>query len=66
VSEDVRSCGITAEVAALVAEEALFHLDAPIRRVAVPDTPIPFAPVMERAVIPQVDDILDAVRSVVS
>jgi pyruvate dehydrogenase E1 component beta subunit len=66
VSEDVRSCGVTAEVAAVVAEEALFHLDAPIRRVAVPDTPIPFAPVMERAVIPQVRDILDAVQSVVA
>ena len=66
VSEDVRSCGVTAEVAALVAEEALYYLDAPIRRVAVPDTPIPFAPVMERAVIPQVDDILEAVQSVVA
>jgi pyruvate/2-oxoglutarate/acetoin dehydrogenase E1 component len=65
VSEDVRSCGITAEIAAVVAEEALFHLDAPVRRVAVADTPIPFAPGMERAVIPQVNDIVQAVRSVV-
>jgi pyruvate/2-oxoglutarate/acetoin dehydrogenase E1 component len=65
VSEDVRSCGITAEVAAVVAEEVLFHLDAPVRRVAVADTPIPFAPGMEQAVIPQVNDIVQAVRSVV-
>jgi len=65
VSEDVLSCGVTAEIAAVVAEHALFYLDAPIRRVAVPDTPIPFAPVMEQAVIPQVEDILKAVKSVV-
>jgi pyruvate dehydrogenase E1 component beta subunit len=63
VSEDVLSCGVTAEIAAVVAEQALFYLDGPVRRVAVPDTPIPFAPSMERAVIPQVDDVADAVRS---
>ena len=65
VSEDVMSCGVTAEISAVVAEHALFYLDAPIIRVAVPDTPIPFAPVMEQAVIPQIADITRAVRSVV-
>ncbi len=63
-SEDVRTCGVAAEIAARVAEQALHFLDAPIRRVSVPDTPIPFAPVMERAVIPQVEDIAQAIRSV--
>ena len=62
VGEDVRTCGMTAEIAAVVAEEGLFPL-APIRRVCVPDTPIPFAPAMEAAVIPQVDGIIDAIRS---
>jgi pyruvate/2-oxoglutarate/acetoin dehydrogenase E1 component len=56
---------VTAEISALVAEHALFYLDAPIRRVAVPDTSIPFAPIMEQAVIPQIADIKGAVRSVV-
>ena len=64
-SEDVMSCGVTAEISAMVAENALFYLDAPIRRVAVPDTPIPFAPVMEQAVIPQSGDIVKAVKSVI-
>jgi pyruvate dehydrogenase E1 component beta subunit len=64
VSEDVRACGVASEIAAVVAEEALFWLVAPIRRVCVPDTPIPFAPVMEQAVLPQVGDIIDAVRAV--
>ena len=63
VTEDVRNCGVTAEVAALVAEEGLFSLEAPIKRVAVPDTPIPFAPVMERAVIPSEQSIIEAVRT---
>ncbi|MDH7570659.1 MAG: endopeptidase La, partial [Armatimonadota bacterium] len=42
----------------------LFHLLAPVKRVCVPDTPIPFAPALEQAVIPQVQDILRAVREV--
>ena len=63
VSEDVRACGMTAEVAARVAEEGIFFLSAPVRRVCVPDTPIPFAPAMEAAVIPQVDGIIGAIRS---
>jgi pyruvate/2-oxoglutarate/acetoin dehydrogenase E1 component len=65
VSEDVLSCGVSAEISAIVAEHAIFSLDAPIRRVAVPDTPIPFAPVMEQSVIPQVEQIVEAVKSVV-
>jgi len=65
VSEDVLSCGVSAEISAMVAEHGIFFLDAPIRRVAVPDTPIPFAPVMEQSVIPQVEQIVEAVKSVV-
>jgi pyruvate dehydrogenase E1 component beta subunit len=64
VSEGVSTCGFGAEVAALLADQALFSLQAPVKRVCVPDTPIPFAPVMERAVIPQVEDIVAAVREV--
>jgi len=64
-SEDVLSCGVTAEISAIVAEHAFFYLDAPIKRVAVCDTPIPFAPVMEQAVIPQIDSIVNAVLETV-
>ena len=52
-SEDLLTCGVASEIAAIVAEEALWYLDAPIRRVSVPDTPIPFAPALEQAVLPQ-------------
>lgn len=65
VSEDVLTCGVASEISALTAEHGLFYLDAPIRRVGVPDTPIPFAPECEKAVIPQEEQIMEAIRSVV-
>lgn len=63
-SEDVLTCGFTSEVAACIAEEGIYYLDAPIKRVAVEDTPIPFAPPMEKEVIPAEENIIDAVRGV--
>jgi pyruvate dehydrogenase E1 component beta subunit len=62
VSEDVLTCGVASEISALVAEHAIYSLDAPIRRISVPDTPIPFAPVMERAVVPQLHQITRVIR----
>jgi pyruvate dehydrogenase E1 component beta subunit len=62
VSEDVLTCGVAAEISALVAEHAIDSLDAPIRRISVPDTPIPFAPIMERAVVPQLHQITRVIR----
>jgi pyruvate dehydrogenase E1 component beta subunit len=66
VSEDCKTAGVSAEIAAIVAEEALDYLDAPIKRVAEPDTPIPFSPSMEQFVIPNENSIVQAVRTVVS
>ncbi len=63
-SEDVLTCGFTSEVAACVAEEAAYYLEAPVQRVAVQDTPIPFAPSMEKDVIPSEERIISAVRQV--
>jgi pyruvate dehydrogenase E1 component beta subunit len=64
VSEDVLTCGMTSEISAMVGEKGLLYLKAPIKRVAVPDTPIPFAPAMESNAIPDEQRIADAVRSV--
>jgi pyruvate dehydrogenase E1 component beta subunit len=66
VSEDCKTAGVSAEIAATVAEDALDYLDAPIKRVAEPDTPIPFSPSMEQFVIPNEKSIVQAVRSIVS
>ena len=63
VSEDCKTAGVSAEIAAIVAEEALDYLDAPIKRVAEPDTPIPFSPSMEQFVIPSENSIVQAVRA---
>jgi len=65
VSEDCKTAGVSAEIAALVAEEALDYLDAPIKRVAEPDTPIPFSPPLEQHVIPDEKAISKAVKEVV-
>ena len=46
--EATRSCGVGAEVAALIGEEAFEDLDAPVRRLTAPDVPIPFSPPLEQ------------------
>ncbi len=60
--EDTRTAGFGAEIAATVAEEAFEDLDAPVRRIAAPDTPVPFSPPLERAFIPQVEGVATALR----
>ncbi len=65
VSEDCKTAGVSAEIAAVVAEEAIDYLDAPIKRVAEPDTPIPFSPPLEQYVIPNEKTIVKAVKEVI-
>jgi 2-oxoisovalerate dehydrogenase E1 component beta subunit len=60
--EDTRTGGFGAEIAATIAEEAFEHLDGPVRRLAAPDTPVPFSPPLEKAFIPQVEDVATALR----
>jgi pyruvate dehydrogenase E1 component beta subunit len=66
VEETPKRNGIGAEIAATVAEEMMEHLKAPIRRLAAPNTPVPFAPEMERYYVPDADRIARAARDVVS
>jgi len=65
VDEGHLSCGVASEIAALVAEQAFDALLAPVRRVAVPDVPIPFSPVLEQELAPTPDRIADAARNLV-
>ncbi|MGQ9623104.1 MAG: alpha-ketoacid dehydrogenase subunit beta [Candidatus Caldatribacteriaceae bacterium] len=62
VEEDTRRNGWGAEIAAQIAEEAFYYLDAPLKRVATYDVPIPFAPIMESYVVPSVERIVQEVR----
>ena len=59
--EDALSFGIGAEVAARIADELFPWLDGPVRRVAALDTWVAFAPQLEKAILPQPDDVLDAI-----
>jgi 2-oxoisovalerate dehydrogenase E1 component beta subunit len=60
--EDTRTGGFGGEIAATIAEEAFEDLDAPVKRVTAPDTPVPFSPPLEKAFIPQVEDVTAALR----
>jgi 2-oxoisovalerate dehydrogenase E1 component beta subunit len=60
--EDTRTAGFGAEIAATVGEESFEYLDAPVLRLAAPDTPVPFSPPLEKAFIPQVDDVVQAIE----
>ena len=63
VYEGVKTLGVGAEVSAMVAESDAFDfLDAPIVRLGGADSPIPYNPQLEKAVVPQVSDILVAAR----
>lgn len=65
VAEDCKTAGVSAEIAAVVAEDALDYLDAPIKRLTEPDTPIPFSPPLEQYVIPNEKSIIKMVKEVV-
>jgi 2-oxoisovalerate dehydrogenase E1 component len=54
--------GFGAEVAARIADAAFAWLDAPVKRVAYPDRPVPYARNLEAALLPNVDDVVGAVR----
>jgi pyruvate dehydrogenase E1 component beta subunit len=66
VEEDNLTGGWGAEVAARVGESCFGYLDAPIRRIAAPDTPVPFAPVMEKFYIPSTEKVVHAAQELVS
>jgi pyruvate/2-oxoglutarate/acetoin dehydrogenase E1 component len=64
--ESYRFLGIGTEVAAVIAEKAFEHLDAPVVRLAPPNLPVPFSPPLEDAFLPQVADIEAAVDKLAS
>ncbi len=66
VHEDTRTGGFGAEIGSVIAEECFEFLDGPITRVAAKDAPIPFAPALENAVLPQESDINSALEKLAS
>ena len=65
VHEDNLTAGFGAEITALIADEAFFELDAPPRRIAMPDIPSPHSPVLLAAVLPDVDKIASAMNELI-
>ena len=63
VHEDTMTAGFGAEIAAVIAKEAFFDLDAPIERLAMPDVPSPHSPTLLEAVLPSVEAIATAIKS---
>ena len=62
--EDYQSFGLSGEIATIVSEHLdTVRLKSPVRRLAVPDVPIPFSRPLEQFVIPQVDSIVAAVKA---
>lgn len=65
VHEDTLTGGLGGEIVARIADEAFEYLDGPVRRLASLDTPVPYAKPLERAFMPQVDEIYEAIISLV-
>jgi 2-oxoisovalerate dehydrogenase E1 component len=58
--EDTRRGGLGGELAALLMEEVFYHLDAPLKRVAAPDTPVPYSPPLEHDFLPKTAQVVAA------
>ncbi|WP_408020072.1 alpha-ketoacid dehydrogenase subunit beta [Sporosarcina obsidiansis] len=66
VDEDYLTCGLTAEIAALVVEEAFYDLADPVRRIAIRDVPIPFSRSLEDFILPGPEDIYTEVMDMMN
>jgi len=66
VDEDWRSGSIAAEISARIMEQAFYELDQPVERLCGAEAPMPYAPQLEDAAIPQVEDIVAAVKGMVT
>jgi pyruvate dehydrogenase E1 component beta subunit len=66
VDEAFCPCGVGSEIAALAADEAFFYLDAPIKRVHSLCVPMPFSPPLEQAVLPNCEQIVAAIKQMVT
>lgn len=62
IDEGHLSYGVTAEIAAIIADEAFDYLDAPVKRLGALDVPVPMVPVLEQATVPNAEQLLAVTR----
>ena len=62
IDEGYERYGVTAEIAAVIAEGAFYHLDAPVKRMGARDVPVPFSPVLEDLTVPTPETVAQAAR----
>ncbi len=65
IDEGHQSYGVTAEIAARIAEKAFYHLDAPVQRMGAMDVPVPFSPALEDLTVPTAEKVVERARKAV-
>ncbi len=65
IDEGHQSYGVTAEIAARIAEKAFYHLDAPVQRMGAMDVPVPFSPALEDLTVPTAEQVIERARMAV-
>lgn len=63
VDEGYEFYGVTAEIAAVIADGAFYYLDAPVKRMGAMDVPVPFSPALEDLTVPTPETVVDAAKS---
>jgi pyruvate/2-oxoglutarate/acetoin dehydrogenase E1 component len=63
VDEGCERYGVTGEIAAVIAEGAFYHLDAPVKRIGAMDVPVPFSPVLEDLTVPTAARVFETARA---
>ena len=65
MDEGCKTCSVSAEIAAFVAEEGFHYLKKPILRINTPDIPIPYAPNLENAIVPNAKLIQENIKKLI-
>ncbi|HKT36868.1 MAG TPA: transketolase C-terminal domain-containing protein, partial [Ktedonobacterales bacterium] len=63
IDEGYERYGVTAELAAIIAEGAFYYLDAPVKRLGAMDVPVPFSPVLEDQTVPTADLVTQVAKT---
>ena len=63
VDEGYERYGVTAEIAAVVADGAFYFLDAPVKRMGAMNVPVPFSPALEDLTVPTADSVMEVAKT---